>query len=297
MSMLTLTSAVEKRLPDSNSLNLLDGASQTHTGRGRKTPTLVPILRQPQSVPVKGVSQPIEVKFASTDSEWEQAFKLVATSYQARGYEAAGSHHLRFISHHALPDTATIVAKKGERVVGTFSIVLDNTLLGLPMESLYSNEITSLRRAGRRILEFTTLADADLRVVEFLPMFITLIKVGMQYHVSQGGDTFAMAVNPRHKKFYTKKLGFLTLGPCRAYEAVQGHPAEAFWVDPDTMRENAPDMHEELFGCPLPLEALHAPRIPPYLSREFCQQSSQCDPQEVEKILAWTERHGSTRRW
>jgi hypothetical protein len=64
---------------------------------------------------------------------------------------------------------------------------MDNRLLDLPMEGVYPEEIASLRREGRRIGETTTLADAGLGVREFIQVFVTLIKLAMQYHRNQGG--------------------------------------------------------------------------------------------------------------
>jgi hypothetical protein len=297
MSMISIPSAGEKRIHVRTKLNVLDGFPSARVGRKRKTSTALPVRRLPQSVPVKGVSRPIEVKIASTESEWEQAFALAAASYQARGYEPPTYCRLRFTPYHALPDTVTFVAKHEQQVVATFSIVFDNTLLGLPMESVYPDEIDKLRWDGRRIAETTTLADADLGVREFIQVFLTLIQVAMQHHRSQGGDTPVIAVNPRHKKFYTKLLGFVPLGPCRAYGAVQDHPAEAFWVDYDLLKNNAPTMYETIFGDTLSPEVLFAPRMPRAFVRQFSQQSSQCDPEDIEKILTLTERYGSMRRW
>jgi hypothetical protein len=297
MSMLTLTSAVEKRLSDTTSLNLLNGAPSTLTGRGRKTAQAPVIRHLPQSIPVKGVTRPIEVKFASEESEWEEAFRLAAASYLARGYESPGASQLRFAPHHALPDTVTLVAKHMGEVVATFSIVMDNHLLGLPMEEVYPQEITSLRREGRRLAETTTLADAGLGVREFIQVFITLIKLAMQHHRSHGGNTPVIAVNPRHRQFYTKMLGFQPLGPRRSYAAVQDAPAEAFWVDYDLLKANAPKMYEEIFGEDLPREALFAPKLSHRLIRQFSVQSSLCDPEEIEKVLSFTEQHGSMRAW
>lgn len=255
------------------------------------------VRRVPRSIPVKGVSRPIEVKFASTTSEWEQAFHLAAASYQSRGYETPGANRLRFTPYHALPDTATMVAKHEDEVLATFTIVQDNTLLGLPMESVYPAEIDALRKRGRRLFEATTLADSGLNTREFLQVFLTLIKLSMQYHTSQGGDSYAIAVNPRHRKFYTKIVGFVPLGPLRTYAAVQDHPAEAFLLDNHLQRENTPDTYEFMFGEPLPREVLFAPKMPRSLIRRFSHQSIHCDPEEIERILALTEEEGSTRRW
>lgn len=295
--MISIPSVGEKRIHVRTKLNVLDGFPSARLGRKRKTSTELPVRRVPQSFPVKGVSRPIEVKIASTESEWEQAFALAAASYQERGYETPGANRLRFTPYHALPDTVTLVAKHEERVLATFSIVLDNTLLGLPMEKVYPDEIAALRQKGRRLFEATTLADGGLNVREFYQVFLSLIKLSMQYHTSQGGDAYAIAVNPRHRKFYTKVIGFVPLGPLRSYAAVQDAPAEAFLLDNDLQKTNVPDTYEFMFGEPLPREALIAPKMPRVFIRQFGRQSSLCDPAEIEDILAFTEEYGSTRRW
>lgn len=265
--------------------------------RPRQTTRVVPIRRIPQSFPVPGISRPIEVKIASSADEWEQAFALAAASYQERGYETPGVGRLRFTPYHALPDTVTLIAKHGAKVVATFSIVLDNVLLGLPMESAYPQEIAALRNQGRRMFEATTLADDELNVREFIQVFINLIKLSMQYHTYQGGDTYVIAVNPRHRKFYTKIMGFVPLGPLRSYAVVQDAPAEAFLLNNELHKANAPDTYAQTLGEQLPPEVLFAPKMPRELIRQFSRQSSLCDIEQIDKILAVTDEHGRIRRW
>ncbi len=250
-----------------------------------------------RSLPVSGLSRRVVVQIASSASDWEQAFALAASSYQSRGYESPGVSRLRFTPYHALPDTVTLVAREGERVIATLSIVQDNTLMGLPMESVYAEEIAALRREGRRLFEVTTLADSGLGVREFVSVFVALIRLATQYHTHTGGDTGVIAVNPRHRAFYTRMLGFIELGPRRSYAAVQDHPAEALWIDEKLMRRNTPDMHATIFGERVPREALTASRLPHVLVRHFSQQSSLCEAEHIEAILSRTEREGSPRRW
>lgn len=251
----------------------------------------------PKAVPVPGVSRSIEVKFASERSEWEQALQLVATTYQARGYETPNVARLRFTPYHALQDTAVLVAKHEGRVVATFSIVLDNTYLGLPMEGVYPDEIQALRRSGRRLLETTCLADQGLSLREFVQVFLSLIRLGMQYHTSRGGDTYVITVNPRHKSFYQKVLGFQPLGPCRSYAAVQDAPAEAFWLDNETLKADAPKMHEEIFGEDLPRQALIAPPLPRRLAQEFAEATNPAERDTIHEAVRFVSTFGSARRW
>ena len=253
-------------------------------------------LAFPASVPVAGLRRAVEVKIASTRQEWEEAFQLVADNYQARGYEA-GDCDCRFTSYHALPESVVLVAKTEGQVVATFSLVPDNTLLGLPLEGLYRDEIQELRRHGRHIFETTCLADRDLGLREFVQVFQALIGLAWQYGVARGGDTNVITINPRHRSFYTKALGYVPLGPWQSYPAVQGHPAEAYFLDPRLMRAKAPEAHARIFGEPLPPEALRAPRMPAALVRHFARNSSQTDPRLVEEILRYVETCGSPRRW
>jgi len=252
---------------------------------------------KPTAVPVPGIGRDIAVKFASERSEWEEAFHLVAANYRAVGYEAASSRPLRMTLYHALPDTKILVAKHAGHVVATFSIVLDNTLLGLPMESSYREEITALRNQGHRLMETTSLADTGLSLREFRQVFMTMIRVGMQYHTAQGGDSYVITVVPRHKNFYAKVLGFLPLGPLRSYAFAQDTPTEALWVSNALCQERTPRTYQEMFGDPVPRSALIAPRMPCDLLRYFAHQSSLGDIRKLEQVMTYTEHHGSARRW
>jgi hypothetical protein len=237
------------------------------------------------------------VKRASEPDEWEQAYQMVAANYKARGYEAPSPKQVRFTPYHALPDTVTFVAKYQGRVVATLSMVLDNSLLGLPIEAVYPDEIDELRLQGRRLVEGTSLADRDLSVREFLQVFVTILRVAMQWAANEGVDTYLITVNPRHRTFYRKAMGFVPLGPCRACPAVRDHPAEAFLLDTDLMRANAPAMYERIFGEWLPAAVFTGPRLPVHLARYFGNHSSQTDRVGIDRLFGRLAQNGNLRRW
>lgn len=251
---------------------------------------------QPQAIPVPGIVRDIRVQLASTRGDWEQAFRLVADNYQARGYDPAGFDY-RFTSYHALPDTVVLVAKEGERIVATMSLVPDSSLLGLPMEGPYREEIRQLRQQGRQLFETGNLADQDLGPREFMQVFVALMQLGWQYMTRQGADTTVITVNPRHSSYYTRMHGFLPLGPRRAYDKVQGAPAEAYYVDPEMIRLRVPAMSQRLFGSRLAESALQPVRMPADLVRHFARHSSQTNAGTVEQILWQVRECGSPRRW
>jgi hypothetical protein len=190
-----------------------------------------------------------------------------------------------------------LIAKSAGRVVATFTLVPDNTLLGLPLEQLYRTEVQELRHRGRRLVETGSLADRDLTTREFIHVFQGLMQLGWQYVVSRGADTTVIAVNPRHSQYYTRLHGFLPLGPRRAYDKVNGHPAEAFYVGPEMMAARVPETYQRIFGQPVPADTLVAPRLPPHLVYYFAAQSSQTSLGAVQQVLWNVEAHGSPRRW
>jgi hypothetical protein len=107
---------------------------------------------------VPGLKRDFRVKIAAERAEWKDAFQLVALNYQAVGYEAPLASKVRFTPYHALPDTVTFIAKHQGRVMMTFSLVPDNTMLGLPLQAIFDEEVNQLRRQRRRLAEVISLA-------------------------------------------------------------------------------------------------------------------------------------------
>jgi hypothetical protein len=249
------------------------------------------------SVAVSCPGRTIRVGFARERGEFEQAFRLLAAGYRARGYAEPGDQPYRFTPHHVLPDTATAVARDGGTVVATLSLVPDTGLLGLPMEAVYRPEVEALRGAGRRLGEITSLADRDLAPREFLRVFMGLIRLTFQAHVRRGGDTWVFAVNPRHSLFYRKVIGAEPLGPRRSYASVNDHPAEAFWLDRRVLQANAPAKFQEFFGEDLPGLVLENPARPAGHVRYFVGQSDLSGRRVVEDLVRAVELLGSPPRW
>jgi hypothetical protein len=244
----------------------------------------------PCSVKVPHIRRNIQAHIGRDQAELEGAYRLLATSYRACGYEAPGATPCRYTRHHALPGTATFVARHDGRVVATLSLVPDNDVLGLPMEGVYGPEVDGLRRQGRRLAEFTSLAVQGLSLREFTQAFHTLIRLAMQYHLRRGGDTWVMAVHPRHRNYYRKVFGAGPLGPRREYPAVNGHPAEACVFDLELMKAHAPAMHQTIIGEALPEAALSGDGWSSERVRYFGQRSGTVDPATLEAILGAVER-------
>jgi hypothetical protein len=250
-----------------------------------------------RSIPVRCLGRTIRVAIASRRDEFEQAFHLLAVKYQARGYEGPSPKRYRFTPHHALPGTMTVVAKDESRVVATMSLVPDTTALGLPMECIYGREVAALRREGRRLGEVTSLADHGLSTPEFVRTFMAMSRLVIHHHLRQGGDTWVITVNPRHRAFYRRVLGFAPLGPRRAHPSVRNNAAEAYLMDASLMQSGAPQTHRNLFGKPLPESVLSASGRPADHTWHFAGQSTQVDRRTIREIHRLIERQGALPRW
>jgi hypothetical protein len=256
--------------------------------------TALDFIGRPILVP--GIERPIKCKLATRPAEWEAAFRLVAANYRERGYEPVHSPPLRFTPYHALPDTVTLVAQAESDVVATLSLVFDNCFLGLPMEVVFGEEINGLRRQGRRLVEVTSLADAGLSVREFMAVFRTLMRLLTQYGLGNGAGTFVISINPRHRAFYRKVMGFVLFGPCRAYPSVQNHPAEAYLLEKPILKAHSPEIYEEIVEQTLPIGALIAPPMPSGLIDYFASLSKQADRRRIHDVLVLAEAGEFLRR-
>ncbi|MBL8798292.1 MAG: hypothetical protein JNM56_30640, partial [Planctomycetia bacterium] len=211
--------------------------------------------RHGSAVPVRGLAREIVVEIAGCRHHWDAAFRLVQQNYEAHGYAMPGSGTYRFTAQHALPTTAVLVAREGDRILATMSLYLDSAL-GLPSDSIYSAELDQLRRGGRRLAEGGSLADGGLRQREFMPVFVALNRLAWQYGISQGVDTVVISTQPKHGIFYRRTMGYMPLGAPRRYSFVEGAMAQAYWLDVPHLQTKVPTVHEQLLGVPLPKEAL-----------------------------------------
>jgi hypothetical protein len=105
-----------------------------------------------------------------------------------------------------------------------------------------------------------------------------------------------ISVNPKHRNYYRKVLGFVPLGPWRAYPSVQNHPAEAYFLDMELLKTK-PVMYEHIMSEALPAEILKTHPMPAHLVREFAAQSNHADALIIKDILEVVGRKTSMVRW
>lgn len=165
------------------------------------------------------------MKVAERRAEREQAFHLVHTIYNRSGLTADNPSQMRVMRHHLDNQTDVLLGKLNREVVFTVTLVGDGAY-GLPMESLFADEINAMRAEGLRLAEVSCLAqdqsgDPSGRFETFVRMVSLLFQTARRREI----DRLLLAVHPRHAKLYQRLFGCERCSDIKQYDAVQGNPA------------------------------------------------------------------------
>ena len=165
------------------------------------------------------------MKVANRQDELEQAFALVYREYLRQGYirDPNKQPGLHLSIHHILPETAVFILKS-RKVISTLTQIMDSGLFGLPMDSLYHEELRPLRKANRKLVELSSLATSHEACGRNL--FLYLFREVYWYARRRNVQDFCIMVNPKHVRFYKEVFFFEEIGSEKHYPRV-GAPAVA----------------------------------------------------------------------
>jgi hypothetical protein len=162
---------------------------------------------------------------------------------------------MRITPYHLLPTTEVLVALERRRVTCTMSLVSDSEK-GLPMESVYPDEIASLRLKEYSLAEVSCFAECQENGDGAQSAVFQLMPLMAQLAYRRGADVLLIAVRPRHARFYQRFLGFDAIAEERSHGRVCGTRGVALAADLNRLAINHPRVHEWMFGEPFPHSAL-----------------------------------------
>lgn len=137
-------------------------------------------------------------------------------------------------------DRITLCATADGVAIGTITVGLDGHH-GLLAEDVFPEEIDGLRKAGKRICEFTKLATEP--AADAKRLLASLFHVAyIIAHRIRGCDTLVIEVNPRHVAYYRRLLGGRVLGDVRTNGRVNA-PAVLLCFDLEQTRHQI-DLNE-----------------------------------------------------
>lgn len=177
----------------------------------------------------------LKLSWANTLEEYRQAFSLVHEEYLRAGYiQRPNASRMLFNLQNLLPCSSVLLISHRGVVVSTLSLVQDTNSLGLPMDSIYSSELNSLRGKGRRISEACGLATSNKFRWKNIFMFTFR---AIYWHALENNLTdICVMVNPKHAAFYKTLLLFEEIGPEKHYPRL-GVPAVALRLNLEGQQE------------------------------------------------------------
>ncbi|MGF6272034.1 hypothetical protein ABIB38_000376 [Massilia sp. UYP11] len=139
------------------------------------------------------------IRLTDTSDGRNTASMLISRMYAWRGY--TGNHQPG-----SDPNRITLTATDKGDVVGTLSIGIDSEV-GLMADEIFRDELDAHRRRGARLCEFTKFAfDPSVRSKTALAnVFHLAVIYARDMH---GCTDIVIEVNPRHRRFYERMLGF-----------------------------------------------------------------------------------------
>lgn len=169
---------------------------------------------------------------AQNIGELKACYEIVYKGYLSRGYCLPSESKMFYHYFSFLPKSRTFTLKENGKIIGTISVVVDSPC-GLPMDKLFSKEMNSLRRQGRKLAEVTLLAlDSgkkkslfSLANLEKQARLFRLFKIMYEYAHNEAGVTdLIIGVHPKHASLY-KYLQFRPLASIKQYSGACGNLA------------------------------------------------------------------------
>jgi len=220
-------------------------------------------LPTPSSFAVREVT-----KIARTHEEWLASYRLAYENYLRKGLVSENIFGIRVTPYHLLPEATTFVSMRNSEQVATVTLIGDSSE-GIPMESIFPNQVEEIRNSGATFGEVTSLASRPMATKEFLQVYLKMMRLMAQYARSVGIERFLMVVHPRHVPFYKRMMGFRMIGETRSYPTVCGAPAVPCQLEFAEVDETRPPFYDAIFGEKLPSEALRRHAMPEHAQKFF----------------------------
>lgn len=160
-------------------------------------------------------------RVATSAEELGAAREVVRRMYEAQGYDVASGSITAYLGD---TGATTFGLFMGDTLYGTISIVRDGSR-GLPMDSMYRDELAPWRTEGKVLAEVVQFAIDHARCKEATgrvpgpfaatPLFSVVLACALAEHI----DYLCISINPKHDRFYSL-LGFKQIGALKQYGAV-----------------------------------------------------------------------------
>ena len=180
---------------------------------------------------------------AQTEAQVRSACRLLYNVYRRSAFIEPNLYRL-----HAAPEAVgshatVILGRTGGETVSTISSVGDSEL-GLPLDSVYHDELNHLRGRGRRLVEIGLFADRREGNRRSSLAAMELIRYAYWFGRYIGATDYICGIPPRRVRMYRNAFGFQPVGPLKRYACLTDNPVQLMHVDAAHIRRH----HESYRG-------------------------------------------------
>lgn len=170
-------------------------------------------------------SKEYSIKVANTLDERAAVFRAGYQIYLNKGFIKPNPQNWMIKTFDFDEDTLILIVQdKHKNLAGSVTLVFDGCSR-LPAEKIYGNEIKKLRNSGERLVELSRLVISPeyRNSKEILILLFNYLSIYSLH--SKNYTSLVIEVNPRHKEYYKKLLGFEEIGEEKSCPIVQNAPA------------------------------------------------------------------------
>jgi hypothetical protein len=168
-----------------------------------------------------------------------EAWQLVYMAYRRAELIDTNPFELHTIPQAIGPQTMVITGCLGPMPGTTLSAYTDNPA-GLPLDSVYPEELGALRKQGRKLMEVGLFGDRRDHLVRSSEGLFDLMRFAFYYGVHMNCDDAIIGIHPRHAPFYQRFFALEQIGSARSYATVKNNPVVLLRLDFRAKREHLP---------------------------------------------------------
>ncbi len=205
-------------------------------------PASLELSRASRRAEKPAASDPLSVRLASTREDFEAAYGLLAEAARNEGRSGSHATRLKPTLHCGLPSTRTILAHAGSQAAAV-GILVQDTSIGLPLDSAAGHCLGMLRSAGRRIAEVSHFVVNPEYRHDGRDLPMRLYRTVFRLCREVGAHDLLIRVSRRHRPFYEGVLLFQPLN-CETDSC----PATPLRLDLETVEERYARAYGRLDG-------------------------------------------------
>ena len=173
----------------------------------------------------------LQFAVARTLDEVLAAWGLLYNAYIRAGFIAPNPYGIHTVPQAVGEHVLVIIGLKDGVLASTISAIMDSPA-GLPLDTVYAEELMKMRSEGRRPIEVGLFGDRrDLKAERSFSAIFELMRFTYHFARYMGATDVLCGIPPRRARLYARAFGFEQGGSLKAYATVKDNPVVLMRAD------------------------------------------------------------------